>query len=96
MSIVVRFAPKNVTLAQYDQSLAKLTEALGENFGESFEGCQAHVAFKGSDGSLYVSEIWDSKEQFEAFGEELMPILADLGIDPGEPEIFEVHNLQLR
>jgi len=42
---------------------------------------------------LRVSEIWDSREQLEAFGEKLMPILADVGIEfSGEPEIFEVHN----
>jgi hypothetical protein len=23
----------------------------------------------------------------------LMPILADVGIEPGEPEVFEVHNI---
>ena len=29
----------------------------------------------------------------DAFGARLMPILADLGINPGEPEILEVHNI---
>ena len=43
---------------------------------------------------MRVSEIWDSREQFEAYGERLMPILADTGIEfSGEPEIFEVHNI---
>ena len=42
---------------------------------------------------MRVSEIWDSREQFEAFGERLMPILADVGIEFSDPpEIFEVHN----
>ena len=45
------------------------------------------------DGNLRVSEIWDSQEQFEAFGERLMPILEQVGIDPGQPEIHEVHNV---
>jgi hypothetical protein len=40
-----------------------------------------------------VSEIWDSLEQFQAFGERLMPLLAEVGIDPGEPEMFEIHNI---
>jgi hypothetical protein len=43
---------------------------------------------------LRVSEIWDSQEQLQAYGERLMPILADAGIQmSGEPEVFEVHNL---
>ena len=31
-------------------------------------------------------------EQMAAFGERLAPILAELGIDPGQPEVLEVHN----
>jgi hypothetical protein len=50
-----------------------------------------HIAFL-VDGGIRVSEIWDSREKWEAFGERLMPILADVGIEPGEPEVFEVHN----
>jgi len=43
---------------------------------------------------IYASaEIWDSREQFEAFGERLMPLLAEAGIDPGEPEVIEIHNI---
>ena len=46
---------------------------------------------------MRVSEIWDSREQLEAFGEQLMPILADIGIEfSAEPEVFEVHNLAKR
>ena len=35
----------------------------------------------------------DSKEQLDAFGARLMPILAEFALDPGEPEVFEVHNI---
>ena len=57
------------------------------------DGLEYHVFF-GSEGNLRVSEIWDSREQFEAFGEPLMPILADIGIEfSGDPEIFEVHDV---
>jgi hypothetical protein len=31
------------------------------------------------------SQVWDSKEQLDAFSARLMPILAETGIDPGEP-----------
>jgi hypothetical protein len=51
-----------------------------------------HVAFL-VDGGIRVSEIWDSREQFEAFGERLRPVLSDIGIEPGEPETFEIHNI---
>jgi hypothetical protein len=46
---------------------------------------------------MRVSEIWDSREQMQAFGEQLMPILTDTGIEfSAEPEIFEVRNLAIR
>ncbi len=93
MSIVVRFNPTNLTAEQYDASTSKLEEA-GVNFPP--EGLDYHVCF-GSEGSLRVSEIWDSREQFEAFGEHLRPVLGEIGIEfSGEPEIFEVHNIEKR
>ena len=93
MSIVVRFNPTNVTRETYDESMQRL-EAAGA--WSQPDGLELHVLF-GSEGNLRVSEIWDSREQLEAFGEQLMPILADVGIEfAGEPEIFEVHNLVRR
>ncbi len=88
MSIVVRFNPANLTSRQYDESVRRL-EAAGT---WPPDGLDYHVCF-GSDGDLRVSEIWDSREELEAFGERLMPILADVGIEfAGEPDVFEVHN----
>ena len=88
MSIVVRFNPTNVTMEKYNESLRQL-EAAGE---WPPEGLDYHVVF-GTDGNLKVSEIWDSEEQLQAFGERLMPILAGIGIEfAGPPEIFEAHN----
>jgi hypothetical protein len=42
---------------------------------------------------MQVSLVWDSQEHLDAFVPRLMPILAELGIDPGQPEMFEVHNI---
>jgi len=93
MSIVVRFSPIGLTAEKYDATTQKL-EAAGEEFPP--EGLEMHVCF-GSDGDLRVSEIWDSRERFEAFGEKLMPVLSETGIDfSGEPEVYEVHNLEKR
>ena len=48
----------------------------------------------GSEGNLLVSEIWDSREQLDAFGERLMPILGEIGIGfDRDPEIFEVQDV---
>lgn len=57
--------------------------------------CSTHD--HGSEEDLRVSQIWDSQEQFEAFGEALMPILADVGIEfSSDPEIFEAHQILKR
>jgi hypothetical protein len=47
-----------------------------------------------SNGNFRVSEIWDSREQFEAFGKHLMPVLKVAGIElAGEPETRDIHNI---
>lgn len=88
MSVLIRFAPASLSAEQYDESIRRL-EADG---GFPPDGLDYHVCF-GSDGNLRVSEIWDSRAQLDAFGERLMPLLADVGIEPGEPEIVEIHRV---
>jgi hypothetical protein len=90
MSILVRFtgAP-GMTAEKYDETMPRIEEA--GKFPP--DGLEYHVAFN-SGGSFRVSEIWDSKEQFEAFGTTLMPILAEGGVElAGPPEVLEVHNV---
>ena len=75
MSIVVRFSPIALNAQKYDETIRQI-----QNAGEwPPAGLDYHVCF-GSDGNLKVSEIWNSREQFEAFGKRLMPILAGAGI----------------
>src|SRR5215210_2369577 len=90
MSIVVRFKPDNLTAARYDESHPKVQEA-----GFPPDGLDYHVCFGSDPDHLMVSEIWDSREQMEAWGETLMPILTDSGIEfSGAPEVFEAHNVE--
>jgi hypothetical protein len=92
-SVLARFTPMpNVTTEQYDETIRRL-----EKSGDWLpEGLAYHVAFK-SDGNLRVSEIWDSREQLDAFGERLMPVLRDVGTElSGEPELLEIHNIVKR
>jgi hypothetical protein len=86
MSIVVRFPPSNTTKQQYDAVRGQLTDA-----GDwPPEGCQIHVCF-GDENDIRVSEIWESRERFEAFGEKLRPRLEENGIQlAGEPEVLDV------
>ena len=90
MSILVRFTGSpGLTAELYDETMPSI-EAAGE---WPPDGLDYHVAFS-SGGSFRVAEIWDSREQFEAFGQRLMPILAAGGVElAGPPEIIEIHNI---
>jgi hypothetical protein len=89
-SILARFtAAPDVTTEQYDETLRRL-----EKSGDWLpDGLEYHVAFR-SNGNFRVSEIWDSRKQLDVFGERLMPVLKDVGIElSGEPEVLEIHNI---
>ena len=90
MSMLARFTPaSSLTTDQYDETIRRL-----EQDGDfPPDGLEYHVAFLSADGDLRVSEIWESQEQFEAFGQRLMPLLNEVGIDPGQPEILQIHNI---
>jgi len=88
MPFVVRFVPKSMSSQQYDDVIKRLNAAgAGSPYGRLF-----HVAF-GSLDALRVSDIWDTMENFERFGQTLMPILQDAGVDPGTPDVIETHNI---
>jgi hypothetical protein len=90
MSVLIRFAPSSrTTTEQYDETIRRLQDA--GDFPP--KGLEYHVCFLSQDGNVRVSEIWDSREQLDAFGERLRPVLADVGIDPGDPEILDIHNI---
>jgi hypothetical protein len=88
VSLVIRFSPPSLTAEQYDNAVRRLTE----DGVFPADGLDYEICF-GSDGNLKVSQVWDSQEQLDAFAARLMPILQELGIDPGEPETLEVHNI---
>ena len=63
ISIVVRYPAGNMTEAQYQAVHDALTGA-----GDwPTDGCQLHVCF-GDENDLRVSEVWESRERFEAWG----------------------------
>jgi hypothetical protein len=89
MSLGMYFAPAGFTTDKYEEALRRL-EAAGEG---SPAGRQYHCALKGQDGGVNVFDVWDSRESFDKFGETLLPIMSELGTDPGEPMVMEVHNV---
>jgi hypothetical protein len=88
MSVLIRFAPPSLTAEQYDSVVARLEQ----DGVMPAEGMEYEICF-GSEGKLKVSQVWDTREHMDAFGQRLMPILQEYGIDPGPPEVVDVHNV---
>jgi hypothetical protein len=82
-----------LTAEKYDATTAQFEDA---DLDWPPDGMDYHICF-GTDGNLMVSEIWDSQEQWQAFGERLMPLLAKAGIEMSEdPEVYEVYSSERR
>jgi|TARA_E500000178_G_scaffold281609_1_gene281947 hypothetical protein len=77
-----------MTAEQYDAILARLYE---EGIHPA-EGLELEVCF-GSGDQMKVSVLFDSMDAFEKFGERLQPVLQELGMDPGTPDIMDVHHV---
>lgn len=88
MAIAVSFTPASMSAEQYDEIIKRLEAT--DNFPSP--ELLYHVCY-GSSNQLFVLDVWDSPEAFDEFGKTLMPILQDMGLDPGEPSIREVHNI---
>lgn len=86
MPVLVRYTPSGMTSDQYNNVGRKLDEA-----GVwPPPGLLAHVCFD-AGGGLQVSEVWESREQQQAFAEKLWPHLQDENVDlSGEPQFLEV------
>lgn len=87
MAYAVSFKPTSMDARGYDEVIRRLEAAgAGAPAGRLYHICHG----EGSD--LRVMDIWESMETFESFGQTLMPLLEELGIDPGTPEIRPLHN----
>ena len=88
MAIAIYFHPQSMSSAQYDEVIKRLDAAgVGNPPGRLH-----HSAF-GPPDQMMVYDVWDSQGSFDKFGETLMPILQEVGVDPGTPDVMEVHNL---
>lgn len=86
-SFVVRYSLASLTAEQYDEAIRLIQDA-----GPwPPEGLEYHVCF-GSNGNLQITEVWDSREQLEAFRQWLLPALARIGRQLEEPEVLKIHN----
>ena len=93
MPIVAVFEGPGFTQQSYEESVRRLT---GKNKMTSpsewpVEGLLVHVAGQGPKG-FRVVDVWASEDAFRRFGEKLIPVLREVGIE-GEPEIYPSHTV---
>ena len=88
MALGIYFVHDGFTPEKYSKAIKQLDEAgAGAPKGRTF-----HVALE-SNGAIQVFDIWDSQEDFDAFGQTLIPILTELGIELKAPMVASVHNV---
>lgn len=88
MPLGIYFAPASMTAEQYNTCIDRLKRAGAGNPA----GRQYHACF-GDSQKLQVFDVWTSQEAFDKFGATLMPILQQIGVDPGQPMVMPIHNV---
>ena len=88
MALGFYFAPAAMTAEKYDECLKLLRKAgAGHPPGRSY-----HASFGPKD-KIMVFDVWTSQAAFDKFGKTLIPILKQLGVDPGQPSVMPVHKV---
>ena len=88
MSIGFYFSPAALSAEKYEECIKLLKKAgAGHPAGRSY-----HAAFGPKD-KLMVFDVWTSQAAFDRFGKTLMPILQQIGADPGQPTVMPVHKV---
>ncbi len=77
------------SLDQYDEVIGKMGF---EHGGTGAPGGTFHWAAQ-HDGGIRVVDVWESREQFEAFAQEQIgPLTQEAGLAEPEMTFYEVHN----
>ena len=90
---IARIIETRITPDEYDQMRERLGMGDTPPPGGAF-----HVAALGEDGKVRIVEVWDSREQAEAWGEKVAAARKEAGFGDGPPviEYLEVHNIVQR
>jgi hypothetical protein len=93
MAIVAVFEGQGLTQQNYEETVQRLTgkSRMSSPSDWPVEGLLVHAAGQGANG-FRVVDVWTSEEAFRRFGEKLIPVLRELGIE-GQPEIYPSHTL---
>ena len=88
MALIIHFQTKNMTEDTYTEVIRRLDAAgAGAPRGRLHHTCYGAAP-------LRVVDVFDTKDNFEAFGKTLLPILQQLGVEfAGPPAVDEVKHI---
>lgn len=92
MPIVAVFQSPSLTKEKYEASVRQITGGRAQLTSPKdwpVPGLLAHAAGQGPNG-FRVVDVWESEDAFRRFGETLLPILKQIGVE-GQPEIYATH-----
>jgi len=86
--ILVIFEFPKTTTQMYDKTVEELLST-----GVLPNKSLLHHAAAPNNGTMVVTDIWESADAFNKFGEKMMPIATKAGIPMVPPRIYPVHNI---
>jgi hypothetical protein len=89
MSILTVFNLSTMNEEKYNKAIQGL-EAAGQG---KPKGRLYHIASPQEDGTIIVTDIWESAELLDEFGKTLIPVLNKAGVTPVEPKVYPVLNV---
>ncbi len=89
MPIITVFNLSTMNTEKYKNAIRGL-EVAGQG---KPKGRLHHVAALQEDGSIIVTDIWESAALLEEFGKTLVPVLSKAGVTPVEPKVYPVQNI---
>lgn len=88
MALIAHFETENMTTEMYAEVLRQLAAA-----GLAAPAGRIHHASYGDRERLCVVDIYDTEENFQAFGAKLQPVLQKVGVRLKPPAVSAVHNI---
>ena len=88
MAIVIKFKHQGFTENKYHEAIKQL-ESSGQG---NPKGRIYHICY-GDSNEVDILDVWESMEDFEAFGKTLIPILTSLGVKLLPPNIQEIFGI---
>src|SRR3712207_741030 len=92
MPVVLVHEGSTLTQERYEEAVRRLTggrSRLEKPADWPVDGLLVHIAGQGRTG-FRVVDVWESEDAARRFGEQLVPVLQDVGITD-QPELYPAH-----